>query len=150
MYLSSWLTYSLRKSGSISGHSVWGFEVSVDCKKRLSSNHSKVSKRSIFTPLWPDEFAKSRPKCSPIHFLLKVIDKFYRGKSSPVICASSLIFTKLPKVNSHPIGKNSPNLVTLIHSQCITNKVFFEANLQNPAKGGICLDRNRQLRKTVG
>jgi hypothetical protein len=30
------------------------------------------------------------------------------------MCAASVFFTKLPKVNSHPIGENSPNLVTLL------------------------------------
>jgi hypothetical protein len=35
------------------------------------------------------------------------------GKSSPEICASSVIFEKLPNANNHPIGENSPNLVTL-------------------------------------
>jgi hypothetical protein len=34
--------------------------------------------------------------------------------SSPIICAVSVIFTKLPKVNSRPTGENSPNLVTLV------------------------------------
>jgi hypothetical protein len=33
--------------------------------------------------------------------------------SSPIICAISVIFTKLPEGNSRPIGENSPNLVTL-------------------------------------
>jgi hypothetical protein len=30
--------------------------------------------------------------------------------------ASILIFRKLPKVNNHPLGKNSPNLVTLLRA----------------------------------
>jgi hypothetical protein len=29
------------------------------------------------------------------------------------ICATSVIFIKLPKENNRPIGENSPNLVTL-------------------------------------
>jgi hypothetical protein len=38
-------------------------------------------------------------------------------KSSPIICAVSVIFTKnYPKVSSHPMGENSPNLVTLFTS----------------------------------
>jgi hypothetical protein len=32
-----------------------------------------------------------------------------------VLCIS-VIFKKIPKVNNQPIGKNSPNLVTLVHS----------------------------------
>jgi hypothetical protein len=39
---------------------------------------------------------------------------FYRGKSSSIIWAISVIFTKLPKVKNDPMGENSPNLVTLI------------------------------------
>jgi hypothetical protein len=34
------------------------------------------------------------------------------GKSSPKLWAISL--KKLPKANTHPMGKNSPNLVTLL------------------------------------
>jgi hypothetical protein len=34
--------------------------------------------------------------------------------SSPIIWAVSVISKKLPKVNSHQIGENSPNLVTLV------------------------------------
>jgi hypothetical protein len=30
--------------------------------------------------VWPDEFLKSRPKCSPTHFLSKLIDSFYFGR----------------------------------------------------------------------
>jgi hypothetical protein len=45
--------------------------------------------------------------------LKKLIHNFYCLKSSPIIGATSVIFTKLPKVNSDPIGENSPNLVTL-------------------------------------
>jgi hypothetical protein len=29
-------------------------------------------------------------------------------KSSPTTCATSAILTKLPKVNNHPLGENSP------------------------------------------
>jgi hypothetical protein len=48
------------------------------------------------------------------HFLSKLIHNFFRGKSCPKEWASSEIFKKLPEVNNHPTGKNSPNLVTLI------------------------------------
>jgi hypothetical protein len=34
-------------------------------------------------------------------------------KSSAKIWATSVIFEKLPKVNNHPKGENSPNLDTL-------------------------------------
>jgi hypothetical protein len=35
-------------------------------------------------------------------------------KSSQKICAASVVFEKLPNVNNHPMGENSPNLVTLL------------------------------------
>jgi hypothetical protein len=35
-------------------------------------------------------------------------------KSIPNILATSATFRKLPKVNNHPNGENSPNLVTLV------------------------------------
>jgi hypothetical protein len=44
----------------------------------------------------------------------KIIITFTVEKGSPIIYGTSVIFTKLPKVNSHPIGEKSPNLVTLI------------------------------------
>jgi hypothetical protein len=35
-------------------------------------------------------------------------------KCSPKIYATAVIFKTLPKENNRPIGKNSPNLVTLV------------------------------------
>jgi hypothetical protein len=35
-------------------------------------------------------------------------------RRSPKIFDTSLIFEKMLKVNNHPIGENSPNLVTLL------------------------------------
>jgi hypothetical protein len=35
------------------------------------------------------------------------------GKKKPKLLATSVIIEKLPKVNNHPLGENSPNLVTL-------------------------------------
>jgi hypothetical protein len=51
---------------------------------------------------------KNHPTCSPTHFLSKSMDNFYRGKSSPNICALSVIFTKLPDlpIVNFPIGEN--------------------------------------------
>jgi hypothetical protein len=37
-------------------------------------------------------------------------------KISPHFWATSAIFNKLPKANNHPLGENSPNLVTLTGS----------------------------------
>jgi hypothetical protein len=37
-----------------------------------------------------------------------------------------VIFDKLPKVNKRPLGENSPNLVTLMHSTlapCLINPI---------------------------
>jgi hypothetical protein len=46
---------------------------------------------------------KSRTKCSPIHFLWKLIYNFYRGKkSSLIICAASVIFTKTTQSEQSP------------------------------------------------
>jgi hypothetical protein len=40
-----------------------------------------------------------------------------RGKNIKFeICATSVIFKKLPKVNNRPMSENSPNLVTLERS----------------------------------
>jgi hypothetical protein len=36
-----------------------------------------------------------------------------REKSSPEMCATLVIFKPLSKVNNHPLGENSPNLVIL-------------------------------------
>jgi hypothetical protein len=40
---------------------------------------------------------------------------FLRGRSSPqnLGCILLYFYKNLPKENNHPIGKNSPNLVTL-------------------------------------
>jgi hypothetical protein len=37
---------------------------------------------------------KNRPKCSPIHLMSKLMHNLKRGKSSPKILATSLIFKK--------------------------------------------------------
>jgi hypothetical protein len=50
-------------------------------------------------------------------------------KSSTIICANSVIFTKLPGVNSHPLGENSPNLVTLKVGHIIIEMSLRRGNL---------------------
>jgi hypothetical protein len=51
----------------------------------------------------------------PNPFFVKIdFTTFTVEKSSPSIWAISVIFKKLPKVNNHPIGDNSPNPVTLL------------------------------------
>jgi hypothetical protein len=37
-----------------------------------------------------------------------------RGKGTPIMWATSVIFKKLLRVNNHPLGENSPNPVPLI------------------------------------
>jgi hypothetical protein len=51
---------------------------------------------------------KSCPKC----IFNTYIHTF--PKNSPIIVATFVISPKLPKVNSHPIGENSPNLVNQV------------------------------------
>jgi hypothetical protein len=46
------------------------------------------------------------------------------GKEWPKMWGSFLISKKLPKANNHPMGKNSPNLVTLA-------KAIFSSNSKN-------------------
>jgi hypothetical protein len=41
--------------------------------------------------------------------------------SIPIIWAISVICKNQPEVNSHPIGENSPNMVTLLRSQDVRN-----------------------------
>jgi hypothetical protein len=57
---------------------------------------------------------KSRPKCSPTHFPLNLMHKFYCEKSSHKSLAHSVIFKHPPKENNRQIGEKSPNLVTLL------------------------------------
>jgi hypothetical protein len=57
--------------------------------------------------------SKNRPKCSPSHILQNKYKNFTIEKSSPEILATFVIFKKLSKENNHPLGENSPNLVTL-------------------------------------
>jgi hypothetical protein len=40
---------------------------------------------------------KSRIKCSPLHLVWKLLRRFCRGKSSPIISATSAIFKNYPK-----------------------------------------------------
>jgi hypothetical protein len=47
-------------------------------------------------------------------FGLKIYHLATLGKSVPKIGATSERFKKLPKVHNHPMGKNFPNLVTLL------------------------------------
>jgi hypothetical protein len=48
----------------------------------------------------------------------------YHGKGYQKIWVTSVIFIKLPNVNIHPTGKNSPNLVTLPVTNIKTFKIF--------------------------
>jgi hypothetical protein len=57
---------------------------------------------------WPDEWEKKSPFCRHEYITCLV------EKSSPRICAASVIFTNLSKESNRTICENSPNLVTLI------------------------------------
>jgi hypothetical protein len=46
------------------------------------------------------------------------------GKSSPIICSSSVIYKILPKVNNRPRGENSPNLVSLLFGRFVIYTLF--------------------------
>jgi hypothetical protein len=56
----------------------------------------------------PDGFVKKNPpKCSPTHFLSKVMPNFYCWKKvCQKISATSLFINKLPKVNKRPVAEN--------------------------------------------
>jgi hypothetical protein len=41
--------------------------------------------------------------------------------SNPIIWAISVISKKLPEVSNHPMGENSPNLVTLLEKDPLSN-----------------------------
>jgi hypothetical protein len=41
---------------------------------------NKIELHSSLAAVWPDEFVKNRPKCSPNGFLTKLLDDFYSGK----------------------------------------------------------------------
>jgi hypothetical protein len=66
-------------------------------------------------------FEKNRPKYSPIHCLSKLIHNFCSGEKKAKMRSTSVIFIKLPKVNSHPMGENSPDLVTLLGDKAVGN-----------------------------
>jgi hypothetical protein len=67
-----------------------------------------------------------------------------RGKSSLIIWATSVIFEKLPKENSHPIGKNSHNLVTLFTGK--KRPLFSLLDLLEPILRLLNLQLQRQRR----
>jgi hypothetical protein len=73
---------------------------------------------------WPEELWQSLPKCSPTNFLPKLIHNWYYGKRSPRIRATSVIFNQLGKENHCPLGKNSPDMVTLPVSPSQRGKWF--------------------------
>jgi hypothetical protein len=67
---------------------------------------------------------KNRPKCSPNHFFHKINREFFSvDKRVTYIWATCKIFNKVLELTNCPIGKNSPNLVTLSFS--IYNPLFF-------------------------
>jgi hypothetical protein len=81
----------------------WDLPTRIRCLSNLT-----VARQGDQMRLW-----KSRPNCSQIHLLWKLQHLFYRGKSSQIICATSVIFIKTTNSKQSPIGENSLNLVTL-------------------------------------
>jgi hypothetical protein len=109
-------------------HSVFGLAVSGWLWQSMKAirflSHGDQMNLWKSRPKWsPNHFLlwKSRPKCSPNLFLSKLMHKLNRWKRGPHIGGTFVVFKKLPKVNNHPMGKNSHNLVTLfsVESQYI-------------------------------
>jgi hypothetical protein len=65
--------------------------------------------------------SKNRPKHCPIHFFVK-IKIIWKRVAQKLIWDISLFFQKLAKLNNHPIGEKSPNLVTLIRYEVMLKK----------------------------
>jgi hypothetical protein len=66
----------------------------------------------------PDDLLQESPKMKPKTFLPNLIHNCFVQKSYPTIWATFVIFVKMPKVISRPMGENSPNPVTLSTSSC--------------------------------
>jgi hypothetical protein len=93
-------------------------------------------KKTWFVDLtWPDEFYLEKVAQNMVHpiFLSKLLPKLYHG----ILCYFCDV-SKLPKVNNHPIGKNTPNLVTLypcratISIYTLQEKLFLETQKSSP------------------
>jgi hypothetical protein len=68
----------------------------------------------VSDPGWPgDFFGKMAQNVDKLIFLPKLIHYCVHG---PNIWATSVILINIPEVKSHPIGENSPNLVTLLRA----------------------------------
>jgi hypothetical protein len=52
----------------------------------------------------PDAFVKKSPKNVAQSIFFENQYTFIVDKSSPIICAISVIFTTMPKIMSHPMG----------------------------------------------
>jgi hypothetical protein len=71
---------------------------------------------------------KNRPKSSQKHFSSKLIQNLYRGESiAPKL--GLLFLKKLHKIKNHPIGKNYPNLVTLVERKITDENSFKEKKI---------------------
>jgi hypothetical protein len=62
----------------------------------------------------------------------KLLHTLTKGKICPKMKATLVFFQKLPKVNFHPLGEFSPNLVTLVQcdQKCI-GKISFNVSKIN-------------------
>jgi hypothetical protein len=69
-----------------------------------------IDKFGLYWLGWPDAFMKQSPKIEAKTLLTKIFSE----KSSRIIYDTYIIFKNLPKIPNHPIGENSPNLVTFV------------------------------------
>jgi hypothetical protein len=72
---------------------------------------------------------KSRPNCCPTHYISILTRNRYHGKWNPKESATFVILTNLLEVNNHPLGENSPNLVTLFQPLPTCCQCFLKSNI---------------------
>jgi hypothetical protein len=129
------------------------------CNLRRSFSHRKSTTMAPSATVASNQgdqmsFRKSRPKCSPTTFCQKCYILGTVKTNSPKFCTTSVIFKLLPKVNTHPIGGYSPNLVTLLRTleksiiggknssrNCLTFGKMFSTHVNGPNRVG-CYDHN--------
>jgi hypothetical protein len=97
-----------------------------------------VSKPPLANSRRPDEFVKKWPKMLPNLLFAKIITKHLLwGKAAQNVGYFGNL-KKLSKVNNHPLGENSPNLVTLRGNlQCCN--FFYSASIVQIVIVGLAL-----------
>jgi hypothetical protein len=56
----------------------------------------------------------------PYSYVSKLTHNLNRGKNSHKMWTTCIIFRNLPRDNNHPLGENSPNLVTLFPNPAVS------------------------------